>query len=269
MMIDKNFSQAPADSAGRKRGARELSAEYKKQRCLFIWLIPLAFLAILFLWGTVGQRNLSDYDLAQGYSYLLFQFPVLNCIFMPVMLAVVSSRSCDMEIKGQTAKLLFTLQNKGSFYDRKFFTEFLYLLLFSLGELVIMLLYGKLYQYTETLPARLLLRHLAATLLAGTVVLTLQHLLSLLSKNQIIPLLTGLLGAFVGLFSEFFPPVLARLVPWGYFSAFLPFSMEWDETASEIALIPRPFDKGLFAGFLGFGVLLYLLCRYIFVTRED
>lgn len=113
---------------------KALFVEYRKQRRLSVWLIPLAFLAVLFLWGMAGQRNFSDYDLAQGYSYLLYQFPVLNCILMPTMLAVISSRICDMEVKGQTWKLLFTLQNKGSFYDWKFLTEFLYLLLYCLGD---------------------------------------------------------------------------------------------------------------------------------------
>ena len=246
----------------------ELSVEYRKQRHLFVWLIPLAFLAVLFLWGGAGQRNLSDYDLAQGYSYLLYQIPVLNCIFMPIMLAVISSRICDMEVKGQTLKLLFTLQNKGTFYDRKYLTEFLYLLLFCAGELVMLLLYGVIYGYTEPIPAMLFLQHLAVTLLAGSAVLTLQHILSLLSVNQIIPLLTGLAGSFLGLFSEFFPPALARLVLWGYFGAFIPYNIEWNETEREVLLIPRAFPTGLFAGFCAFVILFYLLCRHIFLRKE-
>lgn len=246
----------------------ELTVEYRKQRHLSVWLIPLLFLAVLFLWGTVSQRNLSDYDLAQGYSWLLFQVPVLNCVLMPVMLAVTASRICDMEVKGQTWRLLFTLQNKGGFYDRKFLTEFLYLLLFCLGELAVILLYGALYGYTEPLPGVLFLRHLAATLLAGTAVLTLQHILSLLSANQIVPLLAGLAGSFVGLFSEFFPPALARLVLWGYFGAFVPYGIDWDEASQEVALIPRTFPSGLFVGFFIFTVLFYLLCRHIFIKKE-
>ena len=247
---------------------KALSVEYRKQHHLYVWLIPLIFLAVLFLWGTAGQRNLSDYDLAQGYSYLLYQFPILNCILMPTMLAVIASRICDMEVKGQTWKLLFTLQNKGGFYDRKFLTEFLYLLLFCLGQLVILLFYGMIYGYTEPLPLVLFFRHLAATLVAGSAVLTLQHILSLLSTNQIIPLLIGLVGSFLGLFSEFFPTALARLVLWNYFGAFVPFGIAWDEAAQEVILTPISFPAGLFAGFFIFTVLLYLLCRTIFIKKE-
>lgn len=246
----------------------ELSVEYGKQRHLFVWMIPLAFLAVLFLWGSVGQRNLSEYDLAQGYSYLLYQIPILNCILMPVMLAVVSSRICDMEVKGQTWKLLFTLQNKDGFYDRKFLTEFLYLLLFCVGELGMVLLYGILYDYTEPIPGILFLRHLAATMLSGSAVLSLQHLLSLLCANQILPLLTGLAGSFLGLFSEFFPPALARLVLWGYFGAFVPYGIDWNDETQEVLLTAREFPWGLFLGFLIFTILFYFLCRHIFIRKE-
>lgn len=246
----------------------KLSVEYRKQRHLYVWLIPLVFLAALFLWGMAGQRNLSDYDLAQGYSYLLYQFPVLNSILMPTMLAVLSSRICDMEVKGQTWKLLFTLQDKGGFYDRKYLTEFLYLLLFCLGQLGVLLLYSAMYGYTEPLPVMLFLRHLAATLTAGSAVLTLQHILSLLSVNQIIPLLAGLAGSFLGLFSMFFPRAVARLILWGYFGAFVPFGIDWNEEAKEVLLIPREFPAGLFAGFCAFTILFYLLCRHIFIQKE-
>ena len=250
------------------KNMNEFLVEYKKQQHLYVWLIPIVFLAVLFLWGAAGQRNLSDYDLAQGYSYLLCQTPVLNCILMPIMLAVISSRICDIECKGQTWNLLFTLQKKGRFYDRKFLTELLYLLLFCLGEMAMFLLYGTLLGYTEPLPGILFLRHFAATVLAGIAVLTLQHILSLLSANQIIPLLTGLAGSFIGLFSEFFPYTFARLVLWNYFAAFAPYSIGWDETDKEVLLTARAFPTRLFIGFMVFTLLFYILCRYIFIKRE-
>ena len=246
----------------------EFLVEYKKQHHLYVWLIPVAFLVVLFLWGAAGQQNLSDYDLAQGYSYLLCQTPVLNCILMPIMLAVISSRICDIECKGQTWNLLFTLQKRGRFYDRKFLTELLYLLFFCLGEIAMFLLYGALLGYTEPLPKILFLRHFAATVLAGSAVLTLQHILSLLSANQIIPLLTGLAGSFIGLFSEFFPYALARLVLWNYFGAFAPYSKSWNETDTEIQLIARTFSTVHFICFMVFTLLFYILCRYIFIKQK-
>lgn len=247
---------------------QSIAAEFRKQRHLHLWLIPLCFLAVLFVWIFWSFRRADASDLAQGYTYLLFQMPMLNCILMPIMLAVIASRLCDMEIKGQTLKLLYTLQTKGSFYDWKFLHEFLYLLAFSAGECLLILAMGQLYHFTEVPDYMLVLRHLGVTLLAGTAVLTLQHFLSLWFENQILPLLVGMAGSFLGLFSMYFPPALARLVLWGYFGAFLPVYMEWDKDTRITTFSPRPFPTQTFVLFLAFTVLLYLICRSRFFKKE-
>lgn len=245
-----------------------VSAEFRKQRHLHLWLIPFCFLLLLFVWTFWCFRRSDASDLAQGYTYLLCQIPLLNCVLMPVMLAVIASRLCDLEIKGQTLKLLYTLQTKGSFYDWKFLHEFLYLALFCAGEALLVLGAGRLYHFTETPDLLLLLRHFGVTLTAGTAVLTLQHFLSLWFENQIIPLLVGLAGSFLGLFSMYFPAAVARLVLWGYFGAFLPFYMEWDKDTRIITFLPQPFPSRIFALFLLFTAALYLVCRGWFFKKE-
>lgn len=244
------------------------TVELKKHRRMHMWLIPAGFLAVLFFWAMFSHKNTDAYDLAQGYTNLFFQLPMLNCILMPLMLSVIASRLCDMEIKGETLKLILTLEEKGCFYDLKFIHECMYLFAFVLGEGGIMLLCGRLYHYTETLSLSLLLRHLALTFLVGAVVLGLQHFLSLLSHNQILPLLTGFAGSFLGLFSLYFPPVVARLILWGYFGAFLPYGMNWDRAAKQTSYYPVAFPAVTFVCFVLFGILLYLLCRWIFIKKE-
>ncbi len=244
------------------------AVEFRKERHLKIYLVPLAFLILLFFWCAFSFRNADAYDLAQGYTYLLFQIPMLNCILMPVMLAVIASRLCDMEIKGGTLKLLYTVQSKHGFYDWKYLHSFFYLLLFSIGEGLAIPFCGKIFGFTEALPAALLLRHVGILLLVGAVVLTVQHFLSLMSANQIIPLLVGLMGSFLGLFSMYFPPAAARLVLWGYFGAFLPFGMDWDKDTRILSFYQVPFPTTIFVLFLVFGILLYLFCRAVFLKKE-
>lgn len=244
------------------------AVELKKAQHLKIMLIPLGFLAVLFLWAAFSYTNASDYDKAQGYANLFYELPLINCVILPIMLAVLSSRLCDMEIKGQTQKLLYTLQEKGSFYDWKFLHEAFYLLLFGCGEGLIFPLCGKLFGFTEPLSFGLLCRHVGITLLVGAVVLTLQHLLSLCSQNQILPLIVGLIGSFLGLFSMFFPPAFARLVLWGYFGAFPAYGMNYDAAARLCSFYEVPFPTGLFLLFTLFGILFYLVCRHIFLKKE-
>ena len=57
--------------------------------------------------------------LANGYSALLYSLPIIEAILMPVLMAVLASRLWDMEIKGNTAKLLYTLQSRRSLFAGK------------------------------------------------------------------------------------------------------------------------------------------------------
>ena len=84
-----------------------------------------------------------------GYSYILYQLPLLNVVLLPVMTAVIASRLCDMEIKGNTLKQLYTLQKRSSFYDWKFIHELKYLLAFTIGEGIMIPLMGAFCHFTQ------------------------------------------------------------------------------------------------------------------------
>ena len=120
-----------------------LFVELKKGRHKRLWLVPLVFLIVLFLWSAYTYQNAATEDLAAGYTKMFYQLPLMNTMLMPVLLSVLASRLCDMEIKGQTLKLLYTLQQKGSFYDLKFVHEGFYLLLFTIGECLLFSAGGK------------------------------------------------------------------------------------------------------------------------------
>lgn len=247
---------------------KDLKVEYRKHKRMGVWLLTPAFLAVLSLWVSIVYRTPTEQRLAQGYSNLFYQMPLLNCVVMPVMIAVLASRLCDMEVKGSTFRLLFTLQKKSSFYDLKFCSEAVHLLWFALGEGCVILLFGRLFHFTESLSLSLLCRHMGITFLVSLVILSLQHMLSLLSANQIVPLLVGLAGSFLGLFSLYFPTEVSRFVLWSYFGAFLPFGMNWDQATRITTFYPIPFPTKTLVGFVLFGILFYFVCRFIFLKKE-
>lgn len=251
-----------------KKQLHYASVEFKKAHHLKMFLIPLGFLAVLFIILAYSYHNGTDYQRANGYADMFYQLPLFNCILMPIMLSVLSNRLCDMEIKGQTLKLLYTLEDKKTFYDWKYLHEAFYLLLFCLGEGLLIPLCGILLAFTEPFSIGLVCRHVGTTLLVGAVILTLQHILSLCSQNQILPLIAGLLGSFLGLFSLFFPPAFARLVLWGYFGAFPIYGMDYDATARICSYYEVTFHTGLFILFTLFGILFYLICRHLFLKKE-
>ena len=82
----------------------ELQKAHRRHDLALCLFIP----GIVVLW-VGGLAPADPEELANGYSALLYSLPVIEAILMPVMMAVLASRLWDMEIKGNTAKLLYTL----------------------------------------------------------------------------------------------------------------------------------------------------------------
>lgn len=270
--ISKQNNQAEAIPPSFLSPAGLLKAEHKKQRYRNIWMVPFGFLAILALWISVLMRNLTPSDLTHGYQWVFYQLSMMNAIFMPVMLAVIASRLCDMEIKGSTFKLLYTLEQPGHFYDFKFLAEVKYLLYFSFGQVISILLIGKVFHFTEPVQILPFIEHFLAVSCIGAVLLSFQHLLSLMSENQIVPLCVGLAGSFLGLFSMFFPRAVNQLIIWGYFSIFSVSGIDWASMEdgadyfSYLQYLNFPFPG--FMLFLAVGIILYLIEKEIFKRKE-
>lgn len=249
-------------------GTSTFRIELYKGRHRHLLLVPLGFLLVLALWSGFSHRNLDAYDLACGYTRLFYQLPLLNCVLMPIMLSVIASRLCDMEIKGGTLKLLYTLEKKSSFYDLKFLHEFLYTMVFILGEGICIPVFGHMFHFTEPLSFSLLLRHVLCLVLAAFPVLCLQHVLSLMVESQIAPLFFGLAGSFLGLFSCFFSHNISRLILWGYFAAFLPYGLDYDRESRISTFYPVKFPAVTFILFTVFSLAFYAICRRIFLKKE-
>ena len=87
-------------------------------RCGHDLALCLLIPGIVVLW-VGGLAPAAPDELANGYSALLYSLPVIEAILMPVMMAVLASRLWDMEIKGNTPKLLYTLQSRRSLFAGK------------------------------------------------------------------------------------------------------------------------------------------------------
>ena len=92
----------------------ELQKARRRHDLALCLLIP----GIVVLW-VGGLAPAAPDELANGYSALLYSLPVIEAILMPVMMAVLASRLWDMEIKGNTPKLLYTLQSRRSLFAGK------------------------------------------------------------------------------------------------------------------------------------------------------
>ena len=92
-----------------------LHAEWQKARRRHDLVLCLTFAVILYLWlGSTAPTGQDE--LATAYSALFFGAPIINTILLPVLMAVLASRLWDVEVKGYTAKLLYTLQSRRSLF---------------------------------------------------------------------------------------------------------------------------------------------------------
>lgn len=246
----------------------ELKAEAMKQKGKRTILVPVAFLALLFFWTLFLLKGIKQEELPFGYFSLLYQYPVMNAILVPLMVSVTASRICDMEVKGDTMKILFTLEKRGHFFDCKFLMGMKYLVLFFVGQTALIPLSGKLFGFTQEIPWKHLLLFFISGFSVATALLLLQEILSLFSHNQILPLIVGLAGSFLGLFSLFFPENIMKLVLWGYFAVFSTTGMNWDKTTRISTYYEIPFPVSTFLLFLVFCTAAFLLCRTLIQKKE-
>lgn len=239
-----------------------------KSRRRALFLIVLAMVALEAMWTAVGLWDMSARDRAQGYAFCLYQAPLLNAIVLPVLICLLSARVCDMEQRGATLKTLFTMQRPGSLFDAKFALTGLAMAVAILLQMGSFLLIGRLFGFTEPWPGKHFAFYFAAELLPSLFFALLIQTLWLNCANAFIPLVTGLIGGFLGLMSLFFPAWLMRLVPSAYFGLLSTVRMNWDP-ATRIA-------DYCYVGFscrdclllLAAGAVLYAVGRRRFVKRE-
>lgn len=249
---------------------RLFMTEFKKIRRRHIGLLYVGAWLFTFLWmaWAMSTMSLEEID-SQGYYYLLLSIPLINATILPTILACVEIRICDIELKGNTLKMLCTMQPRHSIYHIKLAVSILYLLIFSLAETAIIPLLCHYYQISQPIPIKHITIFFFSTYAVSFVLVVLQQSLSLLSENQLFPLFFGVNGTFVGLFSWFFPNLPIRyMLPWGYYCVGVSVNMIYDETTRTTTYYTIPFPKEIFCLFLIFGILIYLIGKDRFMKKE-
>lgn len=196
-----------------------------KRRKLSLLFPALLLLQVLYLcWG----MNRNDH-LSQGWIMQLYNLPIINAILLPTVIAVFASRLFDVEHKGNTRKILETLQSKERIFFNKILFGFCHLFCFCLLQTLCSLVIGAYFCYKGTPDLWAYGLYFLCTLLPGFILFFLQSLCSFLFTNQAVSLSLGLCGSMAGLFLLYLPrSILYELVPWGLFGASMFVGMDWN-----------------------------------------
>jgi len=247
---------------------KTLLLEFYKTRRRRVWLVIAALIAVQALWSFWGLSRMAAHDLEQGWQFCLFQFPLLNSIMMPVIAAVTASRLCDVEHKGQTFRLLGTVMPIGRLFDAKFLCGAAYMLAAVVLQMILIFIAGYITGFTESIPLTMFGYYFLFTSAVNLTILLLQQALSLLITNQMVSLTVGLIGAFFGLFSLFFPQGFQKFAVWGYYGVLMFVRMDWDRATRITDFYWVPVD---WAGLILLGVqfvVIYIAGRALFSRKE-
>ena len=96
-----------------------LRLEFFKGRRRKIAILCLACLGIQTAWMVVNLLRMEPEELAQGWMQLVYTLLLVDAITLPLTMAALASRTCELEHKENTWKLLETLARPQALYRAK------------------------------------------------------------------------------------------------------------------------------------------------------
>ncbi len=141
-------------------------------------VVAVVLLNIFYLF--VGIKKNSMQELKQAWESIFFYLPIMNTIFLSILMSVLASRAMDIEHKNGTWNILQTTQSKTNIYLGKILWGFCWLLIFTALEIGSSIGIAKLYCCQGMPSMHLVLITFAGTMITGMVIYLLQMILSLI-----------------------------------------------------------------------------------------
>lgn len=194
-----------------------------KHRKVFLTFLVILGVELLFVFSNYGNNknflNMVSDPTAPAWEDLIIGPAAINGLFFPILAAVIASRICDMEHKGNTWKLLeCNNQNRRSIWFCKFTIVSTLMMLAIFIQAFIIIAYGNSVGIVQPLPVRTLLGFVLGTVMITFVVVTIQVFFSLVCTNQLIPMSIGMIGALIGFISTLLPPGIRNILIWGNYA---------------------------------------------------
>ncbi|AGX43104.1 ABC transporter permease [Clostridium saccharobutylicum] len=246
---------------------KALSMEFYKIRHRKIGLTVLVIVMVQFIIASYSINKMKSYELEQGWMYLILLFSEINCFFMPITVAVISSRLSDIEHKGNTFKLLNAVMPASQLFVGKFLCGAVYIGIINIFQVGFMILSGNLKGFTEEFSIDYFFYYILITFIVNLTLLLLQLIISLIFSNQIISFVVAITGTLLGAFSMLIGSI-AKFVPWGYYCELAPVRMNWDKDTRIIDLYWTNIPYGEVIALLIIFILLYTFGKQLFVRKE-
>ena len=247
---------------------KAIFVEFYKTRRRYLWVVVGGLLFVQILWSLWGISRFDEHDLEQGWLFYLYQFPLLNSIMMPVIVAVLASRMSDIEHKGETFRALETILSSGTLINAKLACGLIYLLVTVFFQVVAILFIGITVGFTGQIPFDAFALYFLFTVVIGLAIFLFQLILSMLIPNQMVSLAVGVMGSFIALFSLYFPQGVQKFYIWGYYGVMMFVGMDWDRATRITDFHWVPVDWAGFLLLLIHILVIYIIGRVLFAKKE-
>ncbi|WJE55637.1 ABC transporter permease (plasmid) [Bacillus cereus] len=232
-----------------------------KRKKLFLVVFLIQSLALLWLFAIVSQEKKEFLN----WESLLSRVSMINALFLPIMIATITSRIIDFENKGNTWKLLCAIPtSRHLVYITKIIFSLFFLVYAGIISISVIILIGKIFNFESGIPVILLLKYGYFTIIGCIPMVILQLWISLVVKNQVFALTAGVIGSFLGYFGQMFP--WKTWIIWTYSSLTIPIS--WAFSNGKIVFFP---NQGVMMNLLlSLGVsLLFIVLSTAHFSQKD
>ncbi len=180
-----------------------LKCEFMKTRRRYVLLSALAVTAVMLCW--IYPDNYKEDFLRMAWMGSLYELPLVNSIFMPLLSVIVASRLCDIEHKGNMLRQLAVSEDRGRIYDAKLIYGLMIMTFCVLISWTMTIAFGYHADFGGAVPIKLYILYLLFTLTPTAAVYIFQHTASLCFRNQAVAFFSGVIGTFFGVCSMFLP----------------------------------------------------------------
>lgn len=245
-----------------------IALEFFKLRRRRVLLMIVLFLSVEIIWAFINVRNsFTRTPDSAGWEGIITTISSMNGLFLPILSAIVVSRIVDMEHKGETWKLLWSLAvNRNLLYAAKYVCAASLLLVAVLLQTLAIPGIGYATDLETPIPYALLFQFLSGTVLINLVIIALQQWVSLAVKNQAFALCLGMIGGFFGMTANLFPVFVRRLLIWSNYTALSPVTFSYGN--GTIRYVTQDIGWHLPAALLLVGAAFYL-AGSIHLSRKD
>ena len=229
---------------------RGVHLEFKKARRKHLWLISFALLVVELAWLTY-QETRSELPVTD-YRELLFQLPILNAIFLPLLATVVASTICDIEFRANMLKELLVMEKPSTLYAAKWLACMLVLAVVVIVQTAALVAIGSYFGY-GVFPAGDLALYAISTFVVCLFIATVIQVLSFFASSQFIPLAVG---------------VVAQFVPSSYYALLSTVGMVYDEATRTSTFFSIDWSLAHFLVIVVLTAVVYVLSARAFSRKE-